>query len=156
MLQPHPTGNNKVNIYSKATRWYSVSWLTCPRFVAEPRRVGIDLDLFFRSSACPAPYFPKCLSQTYDTKNRPLCLFVHPNTEQRPRFARLWPMMSLQIKTMRRSYGRSSLYHGRWNKFSVDQSRGRGGNLSAIFNFPFFYVKNNSNKIMRKKMQEIK
>ncbi len=60
------------------TKLYSVSWLTCPRFVAEPRRVGTDPDFIFRRSARPALYWPKlrkessvkCLAQTYKTLGR--------------------------------------------------------------------------------------
>ena len=40
------------------------SLLTCPRFVAEARRVGTDPGLIFRCSANPALYCPKLKNQS--------------------------------------------------------------------------------------------
>ncbi len=54
----------KLTIYSKATKLYRVSSLTCPRFVAEPRRVGTDPDFIFRRSASPSLYWPKLRKQS--------------------------------------------------------------------------------------------
>ena len=119
MLQQHYNKGNNVTTYSNATQWY-ISWLTCPRSVAEPRRLGTDPDLISRRSS-PALYWPKlrkqssvkCFAQTdafiekiksthwffrgadEGSGNRLLCSFVHANTEQLLCFARSQAMMSL-------------------------------------------------------------